>query len=34
MLQFFIPQIAITIAITVPYGSGETHTKGHHEIQI
>lgn len=34
MLQFFIPQIAITIAITVPSGSGETHIKGHHEIQI
>ncbi|XP_072734836.1 uncharacterized protein [Ciconia boyciana] len=34
MLQFFIPQIVITIAIAIPSGSGETHTKGHYKIHI
>lgn len=34
MLQFFIPQIAIAIAIAIPSGSRETHTKGHYKIHI
>lgn len=34
MLQFFIPQIAITITIAILSGSGETHTKGRHEMHI
>lgn len=34
MLQFLIPQIAITIAITIPFGSRETHAKGHYRTHI
>lgn len=34
MLQFLIPQIAITIAISIPSGSRETHTKGHYRTHI
>lgn len=34
MLQFLIPQIAITITTAIPSGYRETHAKGHHKIHV